>query len=32
MFMVNLSAALLRKKSGKFGQSINDLKAQVECL
>ena len=27
MFMVSLSAALLRKKSGKFGQSINDLKA-----
>jgi len=27
MFMVNLSQALLHKKSGKFGQSINDLKA-----
>jgi hypothetical protein len=27
MFMVNLSQALLQKKSRKFGQSINDLKA-----
>jgi len=27
MFMVNLSQALLRKKSGILGQSINDLKA-----
>jgi len=27
MFMVNLSAALLQKKLGKFGQSINDLKS-----
>ena len=27
MFMVNLSQALLRKKTGVFGQSINDLKA-----
>jgi hypothetical protein len=25
--MVNLSQALLQKKSGKFGQSINDLKS-----
>lgn len=27
MFMVNISQALLRKKSRKLGQSINDLKA-----
>jgi putative transposase len=27
MFMVSLSQALLQKKSGKLGQSINDLKA-----
>lgn len=27
MFMVNLSQALLQQKSGKFGQSINDLKS-----
>jgi len=27
MFMVNLSAALLRKNPGIFGQSLNDLKA-----
>jgi len=27
MFMVNLSQALLQKKSGKLGRSINDLKA-----
>lgn len=27
MFMVNLSQVLLRKKQGKFGQSINDLKS-----
>jgi putative transposase len=27
MFMVNLSQTLLQKKSGKFGQSINDLKS-----
>ena len=26
-FMVNLSTALLQKKSGKLGQSINDLKS-----
>jgi putative transposase len=27
LFMVNLSQALLQKKSAKFGQSINDLKS-----
>lgn len=31
MFMVNLSQALLRKKSSKLGQSINDLKSMFRA-